>query len=69
MGKYNYIGIRFNPDSANSIKEKLFELNLLQKEDSTDKYSKFYLTLREKHLQDFRDDLDEIVSQAISDSS
>ncbi len=69
MGNYNYIGIRFNPDSANSIKEKLIELNLLRKEESTDRYSIFYLPLEEKHIQDFKDDLDEIVSQAVSDSS
>ncbi len=69
MGHYIYIGIRFKPDSANSIKEKLMELNLLRKEESSDRYSIFYLPLEEKHLQDFRDDLDEIISQAISDSS
>lgn len=58
-----------NSDSAISIKEKLVGLNLLRKEDSTDRYSIFHLPLEEKHLQDFRDDLDEIVSQAISGSS
>ncbi|MBA7545115.1 hypothetical protein ES705_37478 [subsurface metagenome] len=69
MGNYTYIGIRFNPNSANSVKEKLVELNLLRNEDSTDRYSIFFLPLEEKHLQDFRDEIDEIVSQAISDSS
>jgi len=69
MGNYNYIGIRFNQHSVNSIKEKLVELNLLRKEESTDRYSIFFLPLEEKHIQDFREHLDEIVSQAISDSS
>ena len=68
MGNYNYIGMRFNPESANKIRDKLTELKLLQKEDSTERYSIFYFPVKEKDLNNWKDELNELVSQAIADS-
>jgi len=69
MGNYNYIGIRFNADKVPFIRNKLIELNLLRSEENTEKYSILYLPLEERHLQDLKDDLKEVVNQAIIDSS
>jgi hypothetical protein len=69
MGNYNYIGIRFNPNTATSIKQKLEELDLLRKEEYTEKYSIFYIPLEENHIQNYEIQLRDIIHQAILDSS
>jgi len=69
MGNYNYIGMRFNLNSAISIKQKLEELNLFRKEYSTDRYSIFYISLEENHIKNNQIELKEIIIQTIADSS
>jgi len=69
MGNYNYIGIRFNLESATDIKNKLEELKLLRKEDTTERYTIFYIPIEEVHIEKNKNSLKKIINQAIADSS
>ncbi len=69
MGNYNYIGMRFNPDTAKANKQKIEKFTSIQKEDNTDRYVIFYIPIGQDHLEKNLEEIIEILKQAISDSS